>query len=955
LLTQTHWMVEVGGDSLDLVWLSDAARGRLLVGDELWVPWGLVLTLLAMVDQEQDQVQALRARLPGWVAPEDEEVLTDLLTRAQLPPKTPYCLHVKATGTAGRPGYGLVTRWVTPQHQALLGEVGVEGGLMWDAAHPEAKARLTLGQWSVLEALHKAGAGGWGVERGADLLATDHVLAAVPPGDEGVIIDRFLAREQVVEASAVAPRLLAMGEGQFAVRAHIEGVPDDALDAYLSASPAQRLGEGVLAIREGAQRRRVVFGERAKAALADIKALRPLNTAQVARALSAPELFFGPNIDTSSLSERVVGLGVEVRTPSPKGREVVAGSQWLAGFGPATQFALSAYGDAMNPADDLDLDDPTTREALREAVDDAFLAGSRLIPHPTLKGVLIELTRALEDALLAAEARAAAAAAAASGDEREEEDVPDARTVLQILDNIETVNFAAPAPALEPAAATAAALQRIGRPPALAEGFELFPYQREGFGWLLQKSGALQEDPLAPAPVGALLADDMGLGKTLQVLSFLSQCVAVGRDQPHLVVAPIALLGNWQREAVRFFGDRCQPIAHITGADLPDDPAAAIAYLNSLRLVLVSYETLRRHELPFAQVTWQTVILDEAQKAKNPDTQIARVIRTLNARFRLAVTGTPVENSLTELWTLIDWLAPGLLGSLRDFNRDYILPLQDDYESGKRDLASQLQQIIRPIFLRRTKQEVLIDRLPPITVARHPVPLSDDQWQTYTHIAQHARASGRTLADLNRLFAVCAHPALHDDRLLLESLTADPFPKGEAFFKLLQEIADAHGKVLIFANRHRVQRWIADEIRRRFGFTPAIINGALTGSERRVQLVDTFNESPKPFDALILAPRAAGMGLNITGANHVIHYMREWNPAVENQATDRAYRIGQTRPVTVHLLIATNPPERPPTVEQILDQLLEAKRQLMSDFIIPMGRADLEHQDIWQAVSEPAP
>lgn len=936
-------MLDVSGpNALSLLWLSDATRARLLVGDEeLWVPWEVALLLMDLSEQPE-RAQTLLPKLPTWIAPEDIEVLTDLLMRAELPPVTPYCLHLKAKGRAGSAGYAPVVEWVTPppKRLPLLGGVEWSGGLMWQAAHPESPARLTFGQWSVLAGLVHLGA--LGTDRTADLLATDRLLASIPPGDEGVLLDSFLAREQVVEASAVAPRLVPTADGRFAVRPHVDGIPDGELDAHFRAVPANHLGDGVLAIRHGDQRRRVVFSDRAREGLKDLKQFSaPLTATQAARALSQPSLFFGLNVDTSALSERVVGLGLDVRTPSPKLREIEGGG-WLDGLNaPPSRFDISASEGVET--DDLDLSNPPLLQHLLDAVAQAQAERARFIPHPTRTGVLIELTRPFLNALDAAKL-----AITPPDEDEEAADEIDARTVLQVLDNVHELRFTSPAPL----PSTPAAPGPPARPPGLADGFDLFAYQNDGTTWLLQKSGAEGPNPQAPAPVGALLADDMGLGKTLQVLSFLSRCIEQGRERPHLVVAPVALITNWQREAARFFPGRFDPVVHVNGPDLPEDFVAAAAYLSSLRLVLVSYETLRRHELSFAQVSWQTVILDEAQKAKNPDTQIARVIRTLQAHFRLAVTGTPVENSLTELWTLIDWLAPGLLGSLRDFNRDFTLPLQNDYEAGREDLAAQLQQTIRPIFLRRTKQEVLVDKLPPISVSRHIVRLSDDQWQRYTQIAQHARATGRTLADLNKLFAVCAHPALHDDRLLLEPLATDPFPKGQKLFELLDEIRAAKEKALLFANRHRIQRWIADEVHRRYGFTPAIINGSLTGSERRMQIVDDFNDSPKPFDVLILAPRAAGMGLNITGGNHVIHYMREWNPAIENQATDRAYRIGQKRPVTVHHLITTAPDGVSPinTVEQILDELLASKRQLMSDFIIPMGRADVEHQEIWQAV-----
>jgi SNF2 family DNA or RNA helicase len=438
----------------------------------------------------------------------------------------------------------------------------------------------------------------------------------------------------------------------------------------------------------------------------------------------------------------------------------------------------------------------------------------------------------------------------------------------------------------------------------------------------------------------------MGLGKTLQVLACLSALRAQGRHGPHLVLAPVALLQNWCDEADRFFPGVFEPKLIAHGDALPRSHAAAVAELSRQALVLVSYDTLRRAELTFAHVDWDFVITDEAQRIKNPGTQTARVARTLKARFRLAMTGTPVENSLSELWAIYDWAVPGLLGSLSEFKRTTIDPLAGCSEDVRRQLASRLQDTLAPVFLRRMKSQVLADLPPKSEHPRH-VDLSAEQQLRYGQtISARKSRTLNPLEALHRLLCICAHPALLDDEPELPPADPGGFPKADEVLALLADIASRGEKVLVFAKWRRVQRWLSAEITHRHGVPVPIINGEITGSQARLRIVQRFEQRPG-FAALVLSPRAAGVGLNITAANHVLHYTREWNPAIESQATDRAYRLGQTRDVFVHTVTCRS--AFGTTVEQRLVELLDRKRALMDDFVVPLGGFEITANELIEA------
>lgn len=439
----------------------------------------------------------------------------------------------------------------------------------------------------------------------------------------------------------------------------------------------------------------------------------------------------------------------------------------------------------------------------------------------------------------------------------------------------------------------------------------LRPYQRRGLAWM---------SDLVDMGLGGCLADDMGLGKTIQVLSLHRS--RTGRT---LVVCPTSLLANWQREAERFVPD--VPVRRYYGANRNLDAIPENA------LVLTTYGLVRSDAELLADVDWALVVADEAQHAKNPRSRTARALRQIPSASRLALTGTPVENRLTELWSIMDWAVPGLLGRLDDFRRRVALPIERDDSTR---VAEELAEVLRPFLLRRVKSDPTIaPDLAAKTEHDVVVPLTTEQVTLYhatveeilvqVRRAEGAQRHGLVLKLLTALKQITNHPAqyLGQTRPL-----AGRSGKLDALDHLVDQSRAAGESMLIFSQYVTMGELLVDHLRSR-GLDVEILHGGLTIGARQA-LVDRFQDGELPL--LVLSLKAAGTGLNLTQATQVVHFDRWWNPAVEDQATDRAHRIGQRRHVSVHRLITEG------TVEDRVAALLEQKRQL-ADRIIGGGEA----------------
>ena len=454
----------------------------------------------------------------------------------------------------------------------------------------------------------------------------------------------------------------------------------------------------------------------------------------------------------------------------------------------------------------------------------------------------------------------------------------------------------------------------------------LRPYQERGVSWL----GAM-----GLLGFGAVLADDMGLGKTIQLIGHL---LARGGHGPFLVVCPTSVVGNWVRELERFAPDL--PVTRFHGPERARDLEGVHG------VVVTSYGTLRRDADPLTAVSWDVITLDEAQHVKNPSTAGARAVRRLSARQTIALTGTPLENRLTELWTLLDTTNPGLLGSRTRFGQQYVAPVE---RRGDAEAAERLRRLVAPFVLRRRKDdpEVIADLPDKIEREVH-VGLTAEQAGRYQEAVDRviggnglAQAStmerrGRVLALLTELKQICNHPAHHDDdpQGALEGRSG----KLAVARDLVADAVDAGERVLVFTQFVAMGRLLVRQLGADLGVDVPMLHGGVsaTARDRMVAGFQSADGSGPPV--LVVSLRAGGTGLNLTAATQVIHYDRWWNPAVEDQATDRAHRIGQTRRVAVHKLVTAG------TVEERVANLLERKRDL-ADRVVGEGEAWLTELD----------
>ncbi|SDM43943.1 DEAD/DEAH box helicase [Allokutzneria albata] len=427
---------------------------------------------------------------------------------------------------------------------------------------------------------------------------------------------------------------------------------------------------------------------------------------------------------------------------------------------------------------------------------------------------------------------------------------------------------------------------------------DLRPYQVDGVAWLHS------------VPGGGVLADEMGLGKTLQAI-----CLLATRDGPHLVVCPTSLVGNWRREIGRFAPDTPVLTHHGPRRDLPRP-------VPPRTVVLTSYSVLRS-DSGLADVDWDVVVLDEAQQVKNPDAQASKAAARLSAQRRVAMTGTPVENRLDELWAIMSLTNPGLLGTRARFRQRFGAPVEQRRSA---TAAARLNALITPHVLRRTKSEVATD-LPPKVYSTVACTLTAEQAQLYRDAVERAftdglgagiERRGRVLALLTALKQICNHPAQYrPDELPLTGRSG----KFDRATEMLTEIVEDDDRALVFTQYRTMGELLSRHLAHQLGGPVPFLHGGLTAAQRD-ELVRAFQHDDDAPPVLLLSLRAAGFGLNLTRAGHVMHYDRWWNPAVEEQATDRAHRIGQTRPLTVHTLVTGG------TIEDHIARLHENKRAL---------------------------
>lgn len=478
--------------------------------------------------------------------------------------------------------------------------------------------------------------------------------------------------------------------------------------------------------------------------------------------------------------------------------------------------------------------------------------------------------------------------------------------------------------AVEASGATALLLERLRAGPDDTEAVgtpadfhgELRPYQVRGLTWLTR---------MAELNLGGCLADDMGLGKTVQLLAFLLERRRRFADdaRPALLVCPTSVIGNWEREVARFAPTL--PMVLHYGADRTN-VAANAPPLPPCALVITSYGVLRRDVDALRERDWAVVALDEAQNIKNASSRTAQAARQLRAPHRFALTGTPVENRLSELWSISEFLNPRLLGPFESFRREFATPIE---RHGRDDVTERLARIVQPFLLRRLKSDpTVIADLPPKQEMTVVCSLTREQASLYQAAlddtmqriegSEGMQRRGLVLALITALKQICNHPGHYLRETRAESRRSG---KLQRLTEMLEEALAEGDRALVFTQFREMGALLVAELERELGREVLFLHGGVARA-RRDEMVRRFQEDARGPRIFVLSLKAGGTGLNLTAANHVFHFDRWWNPAVEDQATDRAYRIGQRQLVQVHKLVSAG------TVEEKIERMLGAKREL---------------------------
>ena len=789
----------------------------------------------------------------------------------------------------------------------------------------------------------------------ANLLALPEIKALASAG--GVKLDAYLRNESVVTPKSVQVDLNLIDPDTLEITPIVEG---KRAEDFIEKFDRQRTVTDVYHFDQSdGSRERLLFDDEKKQALHEVKQHRVLKGCAKDAFLDAPREFLRSDaFDLEDLSDRVRAIGAyRVRfypftRPKP--------GSWL----PEIGFMIESDDPnadithlPIQTLEELESLAMSFREAQAEKLSYFEFDGHRFpIDHGTVEKI-DHVRQALARLQLVSEEAVDSASASAKD-----------KKFLLIYDNVEEIEYHTAGIDLYDTAI-------VEIPRSLKVDVYLYPHQNQGISWLqfLMNKGYR----------GGLLADDMGLGKTLQILTFLAWYFETQPDaKPVLIVAPVALLVNWEEEYHKFFhqngmGDvlplhgsnlarfklEAAPSGREYGMDSPH-PTLDVEAITRNQLVLTTYEAVRDYQFSMATVDWGIVVSDETQKIKTPGALVTNALKALKTDFVIASTATPVENSLLDLWCIIDFVQPGYLGSLKGFTQNFIAPLNSG-EVARDELSDRLREKLKTIMVRRIKGDILKD-LPRKEAHTHQIVMGEVQLDRYLQEVQAAlkvkqeiqRSRTQMLSVLANLRAICAHPILPDtseEHFSTDDLLADStkLVKAIEFLKEIQEIGE---KAIVFERSRQMQRILQRVVRAIFELTPPIINGDVPGivprrSRRlsRKAMIDQF-QAVLGFNVIIVSPEAAGVGLNITEANHVLHYTRLWNPAKEDQATDRVYRIGQKRDVHVHYLLAVAPNDQFETFDVKLDYLLHEKRSLSRDFLLSTEKIDVQPQALMDAV-----
>ena len=834
----------------------------------------------------------------GWLLPFDAlyHVNHDVRTVLTLPELSDVAISVNSAGSPGNEGFGIA---VEVSHPAL----GVMEHAM-DRFGPvylpskQSPVLIPRPAWELLTLRDEKPVG-------RDLVDHLEYLAKVQRKalECGAGLDSFLTSQEVVAADSVGVTVEELGPERLRISPRVTaGAETQVASELLECQDPPRV---VRAAGSGSSTRRVILTTPVRETLRRIQLKASVEGIDVPRFIENPEAYLPSGVDLSDYSSRVTGFRTLVYNSRPYLHLRPSDGGWFEGV-PGIELEPSVDAGGLRKPRQV------TGEEYRRLTQAAVESGQEFVRYGD--GWL----RVNQKAIGQLHAALADATVDPSGTLRFS-----TRAMLQIYENIDSLEYELP-----PAETIGLHRNLTQFPdPPIPDSLHcsLMPYQRVGYRWLAY---------LSEKGMGGLLADDMGLGKTVQVIAHLAGLADQGKLLPSLVVCPKTLIENWLNELSRFFPS--QDALVYFGQD-------DVRGLASRGVVVTSYDTLRHRQLELAKIDWQCVVCDEAQYAKNPTAQRTVAVKALKSHHRVALTGTPVENGLIELWCILDFVRPGHLGSWADFRDRFERPLVEvTTEEQRRPVVEELLTHLGPHYLRRLKDDVLPD-LPPKREQVVEVGFGEQQFDLYCDIARRGKSGGRgeALAAITKLIMVCAHPRVVDSSKGEFSYAVAECPKLDATIEILRAIKAIGEKALVFTRFVSVQGLLQRAIFDALGFWPDVVNGQMTGSRQRV--IDIF-ERRDGFGVLILSHDVGGLGLNITSASHVIHYTRPWNPARENQGTDRAHRIGQKHPVTVHYPLVSD--ARFTTVEVKLASLLSSKRGLARDVLRPtteleIGAADL--------------
>ena len=743
----------------------------------------------------------------------------------------------------------------------------------------------------------------------------------------GCQLDSYLENENVYAPERIKIEIGRDDEG-FTVEPAVDIEENDKFQTYFD--KMRKVQAQYPVQRENGDRVRIVLNKEQKENLHYLKEQcgKHKTREEIQKMIEQPTEFFDPNsFDLSELySDRVIEIGVY----KPKFYPFICPykSCWIAGATVETP---------QNGTTKVTINSEEELEKLKREIQSA---------KENKKGI-VEYNNTqldIEDAMFLAQTAEKQLKDPSQPAKVESENGNEARNVLIIEENAEELGFAVKERIIEKGDK-----YTLFTDPFLQEGFSLKDHQKEGVAWLqhLYKSKAS----------GCLMADDMGLGKTLQILYFIDwHSRKYANHKPYLIVAPISLLENWKNEYERFFMQPRMKINMLTSKDVTRKfDKSIVDKMQKMDIILTNYESLRISQLNFCAVEFDVVALDEAQKIKSPGTLVTNAAKALKCNFKIAMTGTPVENSLLDLWCIMDFCVPGLLGNAKAFAAQYQNPLKKE-DTDIVALGNEVHDKLGVYFMRRLKKDAAKD-LPDKIELKEKVLMPPVQKEAYASVVNDYTSGiqPNMLVTIMHLREVSEHPYLYDSTLLNHETDeiVDTSARLQATIKFLDEIKKKEEKVIIFVERKETQKMLQKLCLKRYGIitkiingdTPSIVKRNMPNKQSRQSSIDEF-QAVDGFNVIIMSPVAAGMGLNVTAANHVIHYSRHWNPAKENQATDRAYRIGQTKDVFVYYPMAVRSDIK--SFDETLDDLLSRKTSLATSTIFPTERVEVKQEELGQ-------